>query len=192
MTRIGAAAVIVISVAQPFRGRHEISQPAPRATSVTYNNDIARLIADRCVMCHHDGGSAPFTLDTFDDVKRRAALIATVTRNRYMPPWKADPSNGPFLGQHPLSDAEIALIAEWAAGGAIEGDSSEAAKADLSRRSREAAKAEAGPRCTRIRPACSVAPASWIRRVSMRIAPSAATRRWRARWTWAGTPSSAK
>ena len=62
-----------------------------------------------------------------------------------MPPWKADPSNGPFLGQHPLSDAEIALLAEWAAGGAIEGDSSEAAKADLSRRSGEAAKADGGP-----------------------------------------------
>ena len=28
-----------------------------------------------------------------------------------MPPWKADPANGPFVGQHPLSDAEIALLA---------------------------------------------------------------------------------
>ncbi len=99
-----------------------VARPVSNAATVTYTNDIAPLIADRCVMCHHDGGSAPFALDTYDDVKRRAALIATVTRNRYMPPWKADPSNGPFLGQHPLSDAEIALLAEWAAGGAIEGD----------------------------------------------------------------------
>ena len=117
MTRILVAAVFVISVAT--------ARPASNAASVTYHKDIAPLIADRCVMCHHDGGSAPFALDTYADVKRRAALIATVTTNRYMPPWKADPSNGPFVGQHPLSDAEIALIAEWAAGGAVEGDPSD-------------------------------------------------------------------
>jgi Flp pilus assembly protein TadD len=159
MTRAVVAAVIVISVAQPFRaapaavGRPKglrylrppaSARPAPNVASITYNNDIAPLIADRCAMCHHDGGSAPFALETYADVKRRAALIATVTRNRSMPPWKADPSNGPFIGQHPLSDAEIAVIQEWAAGGAIEGDSSEAAKADLSRRSGEAAKADRG------------------------------------------------
>ena len=28
-----------------------------------------------------------------------------------MPPWKADPADGPFVGQHPLSDAEIAHAA---------------------------------------------------------------------------------
>ena len=43
------------------------------------------------------------------------------------------------------------------------------------RRSCEAAKAE--PRSTRIHPACCVASASWIRRVSMRIGPTAAMRR---------------
>ena len=158
MTRIVAAAAIVISIAQPFRaapaavgrpdGLRYLMPPAsarPAPNAITYNNDIAPLIADRCVMCHHDGGSAPFALDTYDDVKRRATLIATVTRNRYMPPWKADPSNGPFLGQHPLSDAEIALLAEWAAGGAIEGDASEGAKTDLSRRSGVAAKADGAP-----------------------------------------------
>ena len=32
-------------------------------------------------------------------------------KNRFMPPWKADPPNGPFVGQHPLSRREIATIA---------------------------------------------------------------------------------
>ena len=113
------------------------------AADVTYAKDIAPLIADRCAMCHHGGGSAPFALETYADVKRRAALIATVTGSRYMPPWKADPSDGPFIGQHPLSEAEIALLRRWADEGSPEGDGP--AKADLSRRSREAAKAEAEP-----------------------------------------------
>ena len=92
------------------------------AQSPTYTKDIAPLLADRCGMCHHAGGSAPFSLLTYADAKRRATQIATVTKNRFMPPWKADPQNGPFVGQHPLSDAEIRLIERWVDGGAVEGD----------------------------------------------------------------------
>src|SRR5262249_1465147 len=38
--------------------------------SVTYARDVAPLIADRCAMCHHPGGSAPFSLLAYDEVKR--------------------------------------------------------------------------------------------------------------------------
>ena len=88
----------------------------------TFARDIAPLVADRCAMCHHTGGSAPFSLTTFADVKRRAAQIADVAGRRLMPPWKADPSDGPFIGQHPLTDAEIATLRQWADTGAAEGD----------------------------------------------------------------------
>ena len=73
------------------------------ARRVTYDRDIAPLVVDRCGMCHHPGGSAPFSLLTYTDVKRRAPQIADVTRKRFMPPWKADPADGPFVGQHPLT-----------------------------------------------------------------------------------------
>src|SRR5260370_37635264 len=73
-------------------------------------------------MCPHAGGSAPFARGTSADVKRRSTQIASVTKSRYMPPWKADPSDGPFVGQHPLSEAEIALIERWIDAGAPEGD----------------------------------------------------------------------
>src|SRR5258706_8506367 len=97
--------------------------PAAHGESVTYSKNVAPLVADRCESCHHAGGPAPFALSTYADVKRRAALIASVTKNRYMPPWKADPSDGPFVGQHPLSDHEIAMIQQWVDEGAIEGES---------------------------------------------------------------------
>jgi Flp pilus assembly protein TadD len=96
---------------------------AEAAGPVTYAKDIAPLVADRCGMCHHPDGSAPFSLLTYSDVKRRATQIAAVTRKRFMPPWKADPDNGPFIGQHPLNGDEIAMIDRWVAGGAVEGDS---------------------------------------------------------------------
>ncbi|MCU1384606.1 MAG: hypothetical protein JWL71_3303 [Acidobacteria bacterium] len=91
---------------------------------VTYVDDVAPLLNDRCGMCHHPGGSAPFSLQTYADAKRHAAQIAKVTADRFMPPWKADPADGPFLGQHPLSAAEIALLRHWADAGAVEGGAS--------------------------------------------------------------------
>jgi Flp pilus assembly protein TadD len=97
-------------------------QNAEAADSLTYTKDIAPLVADRCGMCHHPGGPAPFSLLTYPEVKRRATQIAAVTKKRFMPPWKVDPDNGPFVGQHPLGDDEIATIDRWVAGGAVEGD----------------------------------------------------------------------
>ena len=92
------------------------------AQQVTYSKDVAPLVADRCAMCHHTGGSAPFSLLSYADAKRHASQIAAVTASRFMPPWKAAPSNGPFVGQHPLSDDEIRRLQQWAADGAPEGD----------------------------------------------------------------------
>ncbi|HEV8346897.1 MAG TPA: tetratricopeptide repeat protein [Vicinamibacterales bacterium] len=91
------------------------------AAPITYTKDIAPLVNDRCGMCHHPSGSAPFSLLTYGDVKRRATQIADVTKKRFMPPWKADPGNGPFIGQEPLTGDEIARIQQWVDAGAPEG-----------------------------------------------------------------------
>src|SRR5262249_45932506 len=59
---------------------------------------------------------------TVDDARRHARQIATVTASRYMPPWKVEPGLGPFVGQQPLSDAEIDSIARWVRNGTPQGD----------------------------------------------------------------------
>ena len=90
--------------------------------SVTFTKDIAPLLFDRCGVCHHPEGPAPFSLLTYAAARQRARLIANVTKSRLMPPWKSEPGYGEFVGQRHLSDAEIDLIQRWAAGGAPEGD----------------------------------------------------------------------
>jgi tetratricopeptide (TPR) repeat protein len=89
---------------------------------VTFTRDIAPLVFDRCSGCHHPEGPAPFSLLDYAAVRQRATQIATMTRTRLMPPWKAEPGYGEFLGQQPMSDAEIDLIRRWVEDGAVEGE----------------------------------------------------------------------
>lgn len=119
--KIAWIALLAVLVRADGTGQSE-SAPTPAAPGVTYSKDIAPVLAERCGMCHHPGGSAPFSLLSYGDVKRRAELVAAVTERRYMPPWKADPANGPFVGQHPLADDEIRMIRRWVDAGAVEGD----------------------------------------------------------------------
>src|SRR5262245_3849822 len=98
------------------------AEPLPSGERVTFNKHIAPLVFERCAGCHHPGEVAPFSLLSYDDVKRRAKQIAQVTADRYMPPWKSVEGHGRFLGERRLTADQIVLIGRWASGGALEGD----------------------------------------------------------------------
>jgi tetratricopeptide (TPR) repeat protein len=83
--------------------------------------DIAPIVYEKCAPCHHPGEAAPFSLLTYQDVKKRAAQIAAVTRSGYMPPWLPEKGYGDFAGERRLTAAEIATIAAWVRDGAPEG-----------------------------------------------------------------------
>lgn len=108
-----------------------VGQGKPRAQApgrprlLTFNKDIAPIIFKNCAICHHPGGSAPFSLLTYADVRKRAQQIATVTRSRYMPPWLPEPGHGEFVGDRRLPDEQISLITGWVEQGAPEGNSTD-------------------------------------------------------------------
>lgn len=89
--------------------------------SVTFNKDIAPLVFTNCTSCHRPGEVAPFTLQSYQDVKKHAKLIARVTADRSMPPWKADEGTEKFHDARLLSAQQIGLIQQWAGEGALEG-----------------------------------------------------------------------
>ncbi len=95
------------------------------ASPITFAKDVAPVVFDRCASCHRPTGPAPFSLLTYEQVKQRARLIATVTDSGFMPPWKAEAAVGPFVGQKPLSPAERDTIRRWVDEGAAEGDPSD-------------------------------------------------------------------
>src|SRR5207248_2818870 len=88
---------------------------------VTFSREIAPIIYRNCALCHRSGESAPFSLLSYEDVKRHARQIAEVTKRRYMPPFLPEPGYGDFLEERRLSDREISLIQEWVKAGSPEG-----------------------------------------------------------------------
>ena len=109
-----AAFLLLLSTGAPSA----VAAPPP----VTFNKDIAPLVWARCAGCHRPGQAAPFSLIAYEDVKRRATLIGTVTARRIMPPWKPLAGKGEFANARYLTDDEIARLQQWIAAGAPEGD----------------------------------------------------------------------
>ena len=83
------------------------------AESVTYYGQIAPIVLRDCAPCHRPGESGPFSLLTYEDVKKRAAQIVRVTSSRFMPPWLPEPGYGEFKEERRLTEAQIKLFEEW-------------------------------------------------------------------------------
>ena len=97
----------------------------PAAPAVTYRKHIAPILFEYCAPCHRPDEAGGFSLLTYEDARKRAGLIADVTRRRYMPPWLPEAGYGSFAGEHRLTDLQIALIADWVRQGGPEGPTSE-------------------------------------------------------------------
>jgi mono/diheme cytochrome c family protein len=95
-----------------------------QGSNITFTETIAPILYANCVTCHRAGEVAPFPLITYEDVAKRAKLIARVTESKVMPPWHAARGFGEFVGERGLTDAQIATIAAWVKNGMPRGDSS--------------------------------------------------------------------
>lgn len=91
-------------------------------STVTYANQISRLLNQHCVRCHREGEIAPFALTEYEEVAGWADMIAEVTAERRMPPWHANPAHGTFSNDISLKPEQIKMIAQWVDDGAPLGD----------------------------------------------------------------------
>jgi tetratricopeptide (TPR) repeat protein/mono/diheme cytochrome c family protein len=113
---------ILAALASPSLMAGFAAGPLAQTPHVTFNHDIAPIVSRHCSGCHRPDGGAPFSLLTYEDVRRRAALVAQVTASGYMPPWKPQGASGEFVGERRLSETERALIRQWVEKGAPEGE----------------------------------------------------------------------
>ena len=94
-------------------------------SSVTYSQQIARIMQAHCVECHRPGEIGPFPLLTYDDAQGWGDMIAEVVSDRRMPPWHADPAHGKFSNDRSLSTADRETLLTWVQNGCPEGDRSQ-------------------------------------------------------------------
>jgi peroxiredoxin len=89
---------------------------------VTYANQIAGLLQERCVFCHRPGEIGPFALQDYDEVVGWADMIREVVKEKRMPPWSANPEFGHFSNDTRLTDKEKELLYTWIDNGCPKGD----------------------------------------------------------------------
>ncbi len=101
---------------------------AATAQEVTYAGDVAHILQENCVRCHHPGTAAPMSLETYEQVRPWAPVIKAAVENKMMPPgWYIDRTVGiqDFKNDPSLSDEEIETIARWVDSGTPMGDPSQ-------------------------------------------------------------------
>jgi peroxiredoxin len=105
-----------------FIGRVHAADPT---SSVTYSNQVVRILNKRCVTCHRAGEAAPFAMTNYGEVSGWADAIAEVVRQRRMPPWHASPKFGHFANDRSMPEEEKEVLYQWASAGAPEGNAKE-------------------------------------------------------------------
>jgi hypothetical protein len=121
---LGLAALSVILAGASSEGSGP--NDGPGARTPTYAREVSRIIQKNCQECHRRGQVGPFPLETYDQARKRAVDIATVTSERSMPPWKAVREFGQkFQHDRSLPVEDIGTLAAWAEAGAPLGDPSE-------------------------------------------------------------------
>src|SRR4051794_15532806 len=104
----------------PSRGKDapKGARPVP-----TFTKHVAPILQAKCQNCHRRHQVGPFPLETYEQARKRAHDIVSVTEDRSMPPWKPTRGVGPKLKHdQSLSPAELAVLSAWADGGTPLGD----------------------------------------------------------------------
>ena len=92
---------------------------------VTFSKEVAPIIFQNCTKCHRPGEAAPFSLQTYEDVRKRGELISHVVETGLMPPWKPAGGDVAFRHDRRLSSEQIQTIRAWVQGGMPEGNAAE-------------------------------------------------------------------
>ena len=110
----------------PERGK------AVEHANISYTNDVAPILQDKCVTCHQKGGIAPFAMNSFEVVKAMAPMIRESVRSERMPPYFADPHIGKFNHDQGLTADQTKTLIHWIEAGAPRGTGRDALKEDAS------------------------------------------------------------
>lgn len=88
-------------------------------SNLSYEKDIAPIIAENCANCHREGGIAPFAMDSNLAVQGWSPMIREVVMTKRMPPGQIDNKVGHKMkNEMNLNDEEIQKLVRWVNAGA--------------------------------------------------------------------------
>src|SRR5215471_19431177 len=87
-----------------------------QAATPTFTRDVAPVLQRNCQSCHRPGQAAPFSMDTYEQVRPWAKAIKEAVLQRKMPPWFADPQFGHFANNPSLARTDIDTLVGWVDG----------------------------------------------------------------------------
>src|SRR5881409_4423442 len=117
--KFGSALALVVVIAYP-----QFSNAQSANTAITFTEDIAPILQEKCQACHRPDSMAPMSLVTYEDVRPWAKAIRERVITRQMPPWHIDKTVGiqKFKNDMSLTDEQVDRIVRWVDGGALQGD----------------------------------------------------------------------
>jgi len=97
----------------PARDRHQKSP-------VSYSEDIAPMLADKCVGCHHQGSIGPWAMTDHKMIQGWSRMIKEVIMTRRMPPGQIDPHVGkPIRDAAEMTPDDLQTLVHWIDAGAV-------------------------------------------------------------------------
>jgi len=108
---LAVVAMVVVWIVSP---REALSHGAV-TTTVYFDREIVRILNNRCVMCHMEGGLS-FPLSTYEETWLRGRSMRTEVLRRHMPPWPAVPGYGRFVNDNGLTLRETQFLVSWVEG----------------------------------------------------------------------------
>lgn len=93
--------------------------------SVTYANQVSRMLQKHCLECHRAGEIGPFAMDSYQNVVGWADTMQETIDNGRMPPWHADPDHGSFRNARVMPESDKQILRDWIAAGMPKGNDDE-------------------------------------------------------------------
>lgn len=101
-----------------------IKTPNPDST-ITFCNQVSRVLNQHCVECHRPGEIGPFSLTDFNEITGWGETIVETVDGGRMPPWNANPEHGHFQNARFMPEADKQILRDWVAAGMPYGNSSD-------------------------------------------------------------------
>jgi hypothetical protein len=96
----------------------DVEKPLEAIPEPVSGDRAMNLIFTHCCGCHREEGSAPFSLENYARIKRKASTIKRVVRDKIMPPWIVSSAVHLFVNEPKISDDERREIMAWIEQGA--------------------------------------------------------------------------